>query len=258
MGIRTDLSEVILWLRYRYSIRYMRSQITVEVIMGSLSNHGNRKADPEAEIALNNTKGRSLACWRVGSHSRNLRARTPRRSAGVVCALELERKRDGKLGDWPIEIGLWVGGAATPNRFGSSKDTHDSTLVSWLKKMRTQKGPTPLPLSVCPWCGSKLVPRESFKAHPTEKTPRGLDVCCDDLDCDFHGTRLPIVTVDEDVYRRLPAFMIATVDKFASMPWEGRTGSFFGHVERYDDEGFYGPTERGIPPLPVGRELSAD
>lgn len=167
------------------------------------------------------------------------------RAAGVVCALELERKRDGKLGDWPIEIGLWVGGAATPNRFGKEKDIAETTLRFWLREM-SRKGPAPLPLSDCPWCGTKLSRRESFKPYPNATAPRRLDVCCDDLDCDFHGTRLPIVTVDEDVYRRLPAFMIATVDKFASMPWEGRTGSFFGNVERYDAEGFYGPAERGI------------
>ena len=31
--------------------------------------------------------------------------------------------------------------------------------------------------------------------------------------------------------------MIATIDKFANVPWEGRTGAFFGHVERHDQIG---------------------
>ena len=51
------------------------------------------------------------------------------RAAGVVCALELMRgeaawQKDGKrlLGDWPIEIGLWVGSAASPNRLGKTGD----------------------------------------------------------------------------------------------------------------------------------------
>ena len=30
------------------------------------------------------------------------------------------------------------------------------------------------------------------------------------------------MVVDEEVYRLLPALVIATVDKFARMPWEGR------------------------------------
>ena len=32
---------------------------------------------------------------------------------------------------------------------------------------------------------------------------------------------LPVVVVDEEIYRRLPTLLIATVDKFAQMPWKG-------------------------------------
>ena len=42
------------------------------------------------------------------------------RAATLICALELERLRDvTKLGDWPFEIGLWVGRAATPKSHGT-------------------------------------------------------------------------------------------------------------------------------------------
>ncbi len=40
--------------------------------------------------------------------------------------------------------------------------------------------------------------------------------------------------MDEPIYRRLPCFMIATVDKFAAMPWTGEVGAFFGRVTSYD------------------------
>ena len=41
------------------------------------------------------------------------------RAAGLVCALELERKKaPERYGKWPFEIGLWVGKAATPNVLG--------------------------------------------------------------------------------------------------------------------------------------------
>ena len=55
---------------------------------------------------------------------------------------------------------------------------------------------------------------------------------------------LPIVAVDEPIYRRLPCFLIATVDKFAAMPWTGagRRASSAG-VDRHDQHGFYGPCE---------------
>ena len=42
----------------------------------------------------------------------------------------------------------------------------------------------------------------------------------------------------------LPAFLIATVDKFASLPWEGRTGKLFGKATHVvDGLGFYGPAD---------------
>jgi hypothetical protein len=53
--------------------------------------------------------------------------------------------------------------------------------------------------------------------------------------------------------------MIATVDKFAAMPWTGDVGQFFGRVDRYDQNGFYGPchTAKGQP-VPAGRLLPPD
>jgi hypothetical protein len=64
--------------------------------------------------------------------------------------------------------------------------------------------------------------------------------------CEFtQDNPLPVLTVDEEIYRRLPAFVIATVDKFAGLPWLGEAGAFFGHVDRYDGNGFYGAADRG-------------
>ena len=41
---------------------------------------------------------------------------------------------------------------------------------------------------------------------------------------------LPVVVVDEEIYRRLPTLLIATVDKFAQMPWKGEVQMLFGRV----------------------------
>lgn len=177
------------------------------------------------------------------------------RAAGLVCALELERKADEKqLGQWPIEIGLWVGGAATPNNLGSAKNKKENTAVYWLEEHRKGRGPAPAPLKACPWCGSAF-DKDSFRLLPTASTPQRLDIRCTNVSCEFSSAdRLPVVVVDEEIYRRLPAFMIATIDKFANVPWEGRTGAFFGHVERQDATGFYGAAEPGRG-LPLGRAL---
>lgn len=167
------------------------------------------------------------------------------RAAGLVCALELERKERKRLGDWPIEIGLWVGGAATPNNLGTSKNRKENTAVYWLEQYKRGRGPAPAPLKNCPWCGGELR-KDAFSLQPTAANPQRLDLRCYEVDCAFSSdSRLPIVVVDEEIYRRLPAFMIATVDKFANVPWEGRAGAFFGHVERFDQTGFYGAAETG-------------
>ncbi len=38
------------------------------------------------------------------------------------------------------------------------------------------------------------------------------------------------MVVDEEVYRLLPSLIVATVDKFAQMPWRGDVQSLFGRV----------------------------
>ncbi len=73
-----------------------------------------------------------------------------------------------------------------------------------------------------------------------------MTITCTNPACDFSRDRpLPLLTVDEAIYRRLPAFLIATVDKFAGLPWVGEAGAFFGHVDRHDDNGFYGAARPG-------------
>src|SRR3954468_4414229 len=65
------------------------------------------------------------------------------------------------------------------------------------------------------------------------------------------NTPLPILAGGEPIYRRLPCFLIATVDKFAALPWTGPVGTFFGRVDRFDRQGFYGPCHTQMAqPLP--------
>lgn len=62
--------------------------------------------------------------------------------------------------------------------------------------------------------------------------------CGDDLArCPFSkggqvSEGLPILTVDEEIYRLTPAFVIATVDKFARLAREGEAAALFGYVGR--------------------------
>lgn len=181
------------------------------------------------------------------------------RAATLICALELEREKNKALGDWPFEIGLWVGRAATPNEMGSKDRDHPDTARRRVREyLNDDRKPSPVPLEDCPWCSKKFT-RGSFRLTANGRVnmdyPTDLQIGCGNRDCVFsQGRALPIVAVDEPIYRRLPCFIIATVDKFAGMPWTGHTGALFGRVDRYDNAGFYGACDPGQgAPLPDGR-----
>ena len=177
------------------------------------------------------------------------------RAAGLVCALELERaEAGGRYGAWPFEIGLWVGKAATPNILGRKGDGRPDSARAKVTafKRNPDRNPSPIPLENCPWCGERFEP-ESFTLLPDADRPQELRIVCTDFECDFSADRpLPVIGVDEPIYRRLPAFLIATVDKFASLPWVGQSGALLGGADRADADGFYGGGEPGR-----GRRLAA-
>lgn len=164
------------------------------------------------------------------------------RASGLVCALELERQSNPeRYGTWPFEIGLWVGKAATPNWMGRKGDNRsDSARAKTRQYKANPKGrPAPIPLESCPWCSTPFEP-DCFTLLPDDDRPTELRVVCMNFECDFSGDRpLPILAVDEPIYRRLPAFLIATVDKFAALPWTAETGALLGGADRYGKNGFH-------------------
>jgi hypothetical protein len=165
------------------------------------------------------------------------------RASTLICALELIRQEaPEKLGAWPFEIGLWVGKAATPNRMGRKGEKDDtSARAKTIRYRNNSRKAAPIPVETCPWCGTKLKPT-SFLLWPDTDNPQELKVLCGSPVCRFRGKNpLPIVAVDEPVYRRVPCFVIATVDKFASLPWVGASGALLGGADRHDVAGFYGP-----------------
>jgi hypothetical protein len=177
------------------------------------------------------------------------------RAATLICALELERqdpRNAERLGPWPFEIGLWVGQTATPNVMGKKGDHNRRTARARTIAFERQpdRKPSPIPLENCPWCGEKFGAK-AFALRPNIDAPTRLEIRCTNRDCMFTRDRtLPIVAVDEPLYRRLPCFLIATVDKFAGLPWVGPSGVLVGGADRYDRDGFYGPSEPGF-----GRKL---
>lgn len=165
------------------------------------------------------------------------------RAATLICALEAERRRTpAELGDTRFSVGLWVGRSATANTM--------SEVAKLVTNYKTGVGSNPCPLPACPWCGKQLGP-SSLALLPSRTSAEEVRVGCINDRCDFscanHPEGIPVVFVDEQVYRELPCFVIATVDKFAMMPWRGEVGMLFGKVTAREGRRFFGPMD-GKPP----------
>jgi hypothetical protein len=176
------------------------------------------------------------------------------RAATLVCALEMiRREQPVRLGAVRFAVGLWVGRSATANTM-----TEISEKLTEYKTSSAKNPASPFPLTHCPWCRTKLGP-DSFALRPTKKAPTDVIAGCLDTGCDFNPNRngegLPVLFVDEQIYRELPAFLIATVDKFAMLPWRGEAGMLFGRVLARQGRTFLGPlddSQSGAEKLPSG------
>ena len=148
------------------------------------------------------------------------------RAAAMVLALEAIRKErtlDAELGNEPISIGLWVGQSLTPNRREQARKD-----LSQLQKDRHASNP--FQVLQCPWCGCDFV--EDTKGYKSERSVSGARTVvfrCPDSKCRFgRGDPLPVIVIDEDIYDNPPTLVVGTVDKFAQIAWDSRTGSLFG------------------------------
>lgn len=157
------------------------------------------------------------------------------RATALMCACETIRREaldagDAKWGKTPFRIGLWVGNKTTPN---TTLQSDEAILLRHDQGKRSGTG-DPAQLTNCPWCGSAIDPGKNIRVDKTRR--RTLMFCGDPLGrCPFSEAKspaegLPVLVVDEEIYRQLPALLIATVDKFAQMPWNGVTQMLFGQV----------------------------
>ena len=146
------------------------------------------------------------------------------RAARMVCALELIRRRQpDRLGQAPISIGIWVGGDSSPNRYEQARTV-----------MERIRGGVPgaeqeLVLERCPWCATAFDASRGYQATEDE-----FHFHCSSPDCDFGADArpLPCNVVDEALYEDPPSLLVGTIDKFARLAWDERTGSFFGADNR--------------------------
>ncbi|MGH2497470.1 MAG: DISARM system helicase DrmA, partial [Ktedonobacteraceae bacterium] len=167
------------------------------------------------------------------------------RASSLMCACELIRRAESEMwGETPFRLGLWVGQRSTPNTTQESAEA-----IRLDHGLRGGKGfggygsmgnvGNPRQLTHCPWCGSPIEGGRHIEVESYGSGRGRTLIYCGDAygQCAFSkakapGEGLPVLVVDEEIYRLLPALLIATVDKFAQLPWKGETQMLFGQVEK--------------------------
>jgi hypothetical protein len=199
---------------YMFAIRRLQGEV----------GHGQQTRDGRAGVAV-------LMRYTL----RLLTAQQFSRAAALVCAAEVIRRRDPETwGDQRFSIGLWVGMSVSPNWYG---DAAQSIANARESGRRGSKIPV-LQISYCPWCAEPLLGERDLHA---DEALRRIVVYCPRGEgpdpCPFSRRSsplgIPVMTVDEEVYREPPSLLIATVDKLAQLPWYGFAGMLFGRVSSY-------------------------
>ena len=114
------------------------------------------------------------------------------RAARMVCALELIRRGNpARLGEAPIDVGIWVGGEISPNRYDQAKELVD--------EIRDGKPGAQYKLLMerCPWCGTPFDAAHGYRATEDE-----FHFHCTNRECDFGADprSLPCNVVDDALY----------------------------------------------------------
>jgi len=181
------------------------------------------------------------------------------RAATAVCAAETIRREllfGNLLGAQPFSIGLWIG-PMTPQSYETAviaikqarlehfscarkcQLSQDVASAGILKLGRRDESVNVLPSTECPWCFTLLC----VGCLDLDEDAERVIIRCPNPACEFERKGppfenapsidgLPLFIVDSDVYRMCPTIIIATVDKFATLPFRGEAKALFGNVER--------------------------
>ncbi|SPT50061.1 DISARM system helicase DrmA [Actinomadura madurae] len=167
---------------------------------------------------------------------RLLTAQQFQRAAALVCAAETIRRDDPVTwGEERFRIGLWVGAGVSPNWFEDAKDQ-----VIEARDQGHGHRANVLQTLACPWCGEELRAERDLHIDDDRRRillycPRGEGDACPFSRRVARNEGLPILTVDEEIYRYAPSLVIATVDKLAQLPWKGYAGILFGRTRGHCD-----------------------
>ncbi|HEY1745731.1 MAG TPA: DEAD/DEAH box helicase [Xanthobacteraceae bacterium] len=156
----------------------------------------------------------------------------------LITAAELVRI-DEAVGGWPFEIGFWVGGNNTPNRYAyvpsevplandpdhtnderleegvAGLDTDEQRAAARYREFRAAYNKVPQ----CPSCNAATGLRRFESDGPTA---RRLGIVCFNVECNFNRAQsvrapLPFLLTDDTIYARAPSVVLGTIDKLAML-----------------------------------------
>lgn len=155
------------------------------------------------------------------------------RASRLICSMEYMRQMLPELGNRRFSVGIWIG--TTPKNNKSAKEEYEKLC----KEGVSEKS---FVVDRCPWCAAQIgcvERKEAKRGRKNKYRVLGYESCkgtvyiyCEDPKCPFCNdnkiSRLPVVIIDEEIYSDPPTFIIATVDKFASLVRKEDARSLFG------------------------------
>ena len=148
----------------------------------------------------------------------------------VVMKANVVRESIGELAHkTPFQVGFFVGKGNTPNKIDSFERLSERGDKNKAKDLILESDPETLNeyyrfIDTCPYCGKKHV-----NLRFNRDTWR-LEHVCDNPECPI--TVLPLMIVDNEIYRYLPSIVVSTIDKMAMLGTSNDFKMLFGQVKK--------------------------
>lgn len=140
------------------------------------------------------------------------------RLANVLASAEIIREQDIKTFDGDrFSLGYFVGDSNTPNKLTQT------SLQNYLSKSQEQLNEELRIIDYCPFCKQK-----SINIAVDEESLRIIHTCNTE-GCPSKG-EIPLIIVDNEIYRYLPTVIISTIDKIASIGFQSNFRNILGDV----------------------------
>jgi hypothetical protein len=158
------------------------------------------------------------------------------RTAALITSCDIIRKKNqNKLGEQPIDLGLWIGKTSSHQTIKGSIENYHAI---WNEKKKNLKKPYTkehrFPLQSCPCCRVSFFKNRTMTGLGIKKEKGGvgkksrIEYQCPNQLCNYYKKKIPVSAIDEELYQKPPTFLIGTVDKFALLPYRKRARVFFG------------------------------